>query len=116
VAFDLAVADGVDAVGDREAGPDGEREQRRQEGPEERLLSVAEGVPLVGRERPRRAATTSSTSLTVSPKEWAASESMADDPLSTPASSFARAMPRLAAPATNTVTRLSLVDELTAGR
>ena len=56
---------------------------------------------------PRRSATKSSTSVSVSAKECAASESTAADPLSTPATALATAMARLARPATMTVPVLS---------
>ena len=46
--------------------------------------------------------------MVVSATEWAASESIAADPESSPATSLATAMARLAAPATTTVPTLSL--------
>ncbi|SCE37307.1 hypothetical protein GA0115246_115927 [Streptomyces sp. SolWspMP-sol7th] len=45
--------------------------------------------------------------MTVSASEWAASESIAEEPLTSPARSFAAAIPRLAPAATRTVKVLS---------
>ncbi|GAA4184255.1 hypothetical protein GCM10022252_12840 [Streptosporangium oxazolinicum] len=45
--------------------------------------------------------------MTVSAAEWAASDSIADEPLNSPATSLATAIARLARPATITVERLS---------
>src|SRR6266511_3458485 len=55
----------------------------------------------------RRSAVSKSTSVTESPTEWAASDSSAADPVSSPANAFSTAMPTLAASASRTVRRLS---------
>ncbi len=65
--------------------PADEREQRREERPDVALLAVPERVSLVRcRLPPRRSAMKSSTSVVVSATEWAASESIAAEPESTP--------------------------------
>src|SRR5215472_8599179 len=56
---------------------------------------------------PRRSATKSRTSVSVSASECAASDSIAADPLRTPATAFAAAIARLTRPATTTVPVLS---------
>src|SRR2546430_16246015 len=55
----------------------------------------------------RRRAVSSSTSVTGSPPEWAASDSSAADPVNRPASALRTAMPTLAARASTTVSTLS---------
>jgi hypothetical protein len=56
---------------------------------------------------PRVTATNSRISVVVSARECAASDSMAAEPLSTPATALVRAMSRFITPATTTTTRLS---------
>jgi hypothetical protein len=56
---------------------------------------------------PRRSATYRKTSVTVSASEWAASDSIAAEPDSMPATSLAAAITRLATPARITVPTLS---------
>jgi hypothetical protein len=64
----------------------------------------------------RRSAVSSSTSVTESPTEWAASDSSAAEPVNSPANAFNAAMPTLAARASRTVSRLSDSGSGMAGR
>src|SRR2546421_8939622 len=72
-----------------------------------RSLPCPNGCRRSAGRRDRRSAVSSSTSVTESPTEWAASDSSAADPVSSPASALSTAMPTLTASATRTVPTLS---------
>src|SRR2546423_5461595 len=72
-----------------------------------RSLPCPNGCCLSAGRRERRNAVSSSTSVTESPTECAASDSSAADPVNRPAKALSTAMPTLAASARRTVTTLS---------
>src|SRR6266571_5237775 len=72
-----------------------------------RSLPCPNGCSLSAGRLDRRSAVSSSTSVTESPTECAASDSSAADPVNRPASAFSTAMPTLTASASTTVRTLS---------
>src|SRR2546425_11575862 len=72
-----------------------------------RSLPCPNGCSLSAGRLDRRSAVSSSTSVTESPTECAASDSSAADPVNTPAIALSTAMPTLTASASTTVTELS---------
>src|SRR4051812_46159869 len=72
-----------------------------------RSLPCPNGCALSAGRRDRRSAVRSSSSVTESPTEWAASDSSAADPVNSPAIVLSTAMPALAASASRTVAELS---------
>src|SRR2546423_1406452 len=78
-----------------------------------RSLPCPNGCCLSPGRRERRNAVSSSTSVTESPTECAASDSSAADPVNRPAKALSTAMPTLAASARRTVTTLSSAENAT---